>query len=137
VDESAEEVATTEVSSRVQRRWIATARRQEVERSVWPVLVVVAAVDAEQMLETAAAEDEDSVETISAQRADPALGISVRVRRLDRGADHPDALSAEDLVEGVAELRVAVVDENPERRLLAEPHDQVARLLGDPAAVRI
>src|SRR2546425_115133 len=44
---------------------------------------------------------------------------------------------AEDLVEGVAELRVAVVDEKPERLLVAEPHDQVARLLGDPAAVRI
>src|SRR2546425_10408683 len=43
---------------------------------------------------------------------------------------------AEDLVEGVAELCVGVVDEKPERLLVAEPHDQVARLLGDPAAVR-
>src|SRR2546422_10259359 len=84
----------------------------------------------------AAAEDEDSVETISAESADPALGVSVRVRRLDRRADHPDALSPEDLVEGVAELRVAVVDEKPERLLVAEPHDQVARLLGDPTAIR-
>lgn len=65
------------------------------------------------MLEMAAAEDEDPVEAISSESADPALGVSVCVRRLDRRAHHPDALSPEDLVEGVAELRVAVVDENP------------------------
>src|SRR6266536_2907969 len=98
---------------------------------------IVAAVDAEHVLEMTAAEDEDSVETISAQSADPALGVSVRVRRADRCADHPDALSPENLVKGVAELCVAVVDEKPERLLVAELHDQVARLLGDPAAVRI
>ena len=74
---------------------------------MWPVLVVVAAVNAECVLEVAVA-DEDSVETISAESADPALGVSVRVRRLGRRVDHPDALTPEDLVEGVAELRVAV-----------------------------
>ena len=75
---------------------------------MWPVLVAVAAVNAECVFEVAVAEDEDSVETISAESADPALGVSVRVRRLDRRVDHPDALTPEDLVEGVAELRVAV-----------------------------
>jgi hypothetical protein len=63
---------------------------------VWPVPVVVAAADSEDVLEMAGAEDEDSVETISAESADPALGVSVRVRRLDRRADHPDALRPED-----------------------------------------
>jgi hypothetical protein len=38
-----------------------------VERAVWPVLVVVLAIDAEHVLEVAAAEDEDSVEAISAE----------------------------------------------------------------------
>jgi hypothetical protein len=42
-----------------------------MERTVWPVPVVVAAVDAEHLLEMAATEDDDSVETISADRADP------------------------------------------------------------------
>ena len=93
--------------------------------------------DPEYALEMAATDDEDSVETISAESADPALGVSVRVRRLDRSPDHPDAFSPEDLVEDVAELRVAVVDEKAERLLITEPHDQVARLLGDSAAVRI
>jgi hypothetical protein len=104
---------------------------------MWPVLVVVTAVDAEHVLEMAAAEDEDPVEAISAESADPALGVSVRVRRLDRRVNHLEALAAEDLGEGVAELRVAVVDEKPERLLVAKLDDQVARLLGDPAAVRI
>jgi hypothetical protein len=55
---------------------------------MWPVLVVVTAVDAEHVLEMAAAEDEDPVEAISAESADPALGVSVRVRRLDRRVNH-------------------------------------------------
>jgi hypothetical protein len=45
--------------------------------------------------------------------------------------------SLRNLVEGVAELRVAVVDEEPERLLVAELYHQVARLLRDPAPVRI
>ncbi len=104
---------------------------------MWPVFVVMAAVDAEHVLEMAAADDEDSVETLGAESADPALGVSVRVRRLDGRADHLDAFSPEDLVEGVAELCVAIVDEEPERLLVVELHEKVARLLRDPAAVRI
>src|SRR5438093_10730045 len=97
----------------------------------------MAAVDAEHVLEMAAAEDEDSVEAFGANGAYPTLGVGVCVRRLDGRADHPDALGAEDFVEGVAELRVAFVDEEPERLLVAEPQHQIARLLGDPASVRI
>src|SRR5918994_5220304 len=103
---------------RIQRGRIAAIGREEVKRAVRPVLVVVAAVDAENALEMPAAEDEDAVETLSAESAHPALGVGVRVRRPDGRADHPEALSPEDLVEGVAELRVAVVDEKPERLLV-------------------
>jgi hypothetical protein len=60
-----------------------------------------------------AAAEEDAVEAVGANCADPAFGVGVRVRRLDRCPDHLDALGAEDLVDGVAELRVAVVDEEP------------------------
>jgi hypothetical protein len=88
----------------------------------------VAAVDAGHVVEMVAADDEDSVETISAESADPVLGVTVRVRRLDRSTDHPDVFSPEDLVEYVAELRVAVVDEKAARLLIAERHDQVARV---------
>jgi hypothetical protein len=91
----------------------------------------------EHMLEMASAKDQDPIEAVGGQGADPALGEGVRVRRLDRSTDHLDALGAENLVEGVAELRVAVVDEEPERLLVLELHGQVARLLSDPAAVRV
>ena len=101
------------------------------------VLVVVLAVDAEHVFEVPSAEDQDPVEAVGADRAHPALGIGVRVRRLDRRVDHSDAFGPEDFIEGVAELRVTVVDEEPERLLLGQLHDEVARLLGDPVAVRI
>src|SRR6266496_993431 len=104
---------------------------------MWPVFVVVAAVDAEHVLEMTAAEDEDSVEAVSADCAHPALGEGVRVRGLDRRADHLDALRSEDLVEGVAELRVAIVDEESDGVLVAELHGEVARLLGDPVPIRV
>jgi hypothetical protein len=45
-----------------------------------PVLVVVAAVDAEHVLEVAAPEDEDPVEAVGANGAHPPLGEGVRVR---------------------------------------------------------
>jgi hypothetical protein len=56
--------------------------RQYLQRAVWPVLVVVAAVDAEDVFEVAPAEDEDPVEAVSADGAHPALGEGVGVRRL-------------------------------------------------------
>lgn len=74
-----------------------------------------------------------SARTVRTQRSAKALAFG----GLDRRADDLDALRAEDLVEGVTELRVAIVDEEPERLLVAELHDEVARLLGDPASVRI
>jgi hypothetical protein len=81
-------------------------------------------------------EDEDPVEAVSANRAHPALGEGVCVRRLDQCADHLDALASEDLIEGAAEIRVAIKDEEPKRVLVTELHDEVTRLLCDPAPVR-
>jgi hypothetical protein len=99
--------------------------------------VRVVAVDAEHVLEVVAAEDEDAIEAVGAERTYPAFGVGVRVRCLDRCADHLDALAAEDLVEDVTELCVPVVDEEPERLLVAELHHEVARLLRDSAPVRV
>jgi hypothetical protein len=67
----------------------------------------MAAVDAEDVLEVALAEDEDAVEAFGAERSYPAFGVGVRVRSVDRCLDHLDSLAAEDLIEGVRELRVA------------------------------
>jgi hypothetical protein len=79
-------------------------------------------------------EDEDLVEAVGADGADPALGEGVGVRSLNGRPDHLDAVGAEDLVEGVAELAVSIVDEEPEPLLVAELHDQVACLLRGPAS---
>jgi hypothetical protein len=100
------------------------------------VLVVVAAVDAEHVFEMSAAENEDPVQAVGAEGAHPAFGEGVRVRGLDRRADHLDPLGAEDLVEGAAVLAVAIVDEKSERLVISELHDQVACLLGDPHSIR-
>src|SRR5947208_4097032 len=97
----------------------------------------MAAVDAEHVLEVAAPEDEDPVKAVGANGADPPLGEGVRVRGLNWRADDLEAVGAEDLIEGVAELRVAIMDEEPEGVLVAELHGEVARLLGDPASVRV
>ena len=45
--------------------------------------------------------------------------------------------SALGLVERAPELRVAIVDEEPEKLLILELHGEVARRLGDPASVRL
>jgi hypothetical protein len=50
----------------------------------------------------------------------------------------PTAFGTEDLIEAARELAVAVTDEEAHRlRPLGERHHEVARLLGDPALVRI
>jgi hypothetical protein len=49
---------------------------------VWTLLVEVADVDAEDVLELAATEDQKPVEALSADAADPAFGVGVGVRRL-------------------------------------------------------
>src|SRR5215210_6917778 len=135
MDKSAEEIATLQAIGSVQRSRVSAIGRNEVERAVRSVLVVMATVDAEHVLEMTSAEDEDPVEAVGAERSYPAFGVGVRVRRLDRRADHLDALGAEDLVEGMAELRIAVVDKKPKGLLVAELHDKIARLLSDPAAI--
>jgi len=73
----------------------------------------VADIHAQDTLELAAAEDQQPVEAFPPCAADPALDVRVRVRCPDRRSDHPDSFAAEDSAEGTAELRVAVVDQEP------------------------
>ena len=60
------------------RRWLFVGR-VERERAVGPVSVVVGGVEAEHVLEVAAVDDQNAVETLAAEGADPTLGIGVRV----------------------------------------------------------
>ena len=64
-----------------------------------------------------ASEDEDAIEAFASDGPHPALGERVRVRRLHGRPDHVDPLGAKDLVEAAAELRVAVMDQQPEPQL--------------------
>src|SRR6266542_2361140 len=120
-------------------KWLVGAERRPLtERPVRPVLVVTPDVGDEHVLEVAAAEDQQPVEALAADAADPALGMGARLRRPYRRFDDVDAFGAEDLVELAAELAVSITDQELRAdALVVELHQQVARLLGDPAAVRV
>jgi len=62
-----------------------------------PVGVVVVAVDAQDTLKLPAAADQEPVEAVAADGADPAFGERIRLRRPERCADDLDALASEDL----------------------------------------
>src|SRR2546430_17378994 len=85
-----------------------------------PVDVVVVDVDVQDARELPAAGDEEPVEAVAADGADPAFGERVGLRRPKWGADDLDALASEDLVERAAELAVAVVDQESGRRLSSD-----------------
>jgi hypothetical protein len=78
---------------------------------VWPLRVVVGEVDAEGVFEVAVADDEEPIEAFASDGADESFRVGVGSRRPDGGMDDADAFAAEDFVEGVAELAVAVVDQ--------------------------
>ena len=139
VDEPAEELAAVDAErggtdgSRRALVW-----RLKAKRAVWPMPVVVVEVDAEDVVEVPAAQDQHAaVETFAPECPDPTFRVGVRVRRPHWCADDPDAFAAEHRVEVAAELAVAVVEQEPESAVpLAQLHHEVARLLCDPAACR-
>src|SRR6266508_2587533 len=93
-------------------------------------------VDAEHTFEVAATNDEQPVETLGADSADEALGVGVRLWCADWCLDHRDAFAAEDLVEGGAELAVAITNQETDwYRALGQRTRELARLLGYPTAV--
>jgi hypothetical protein len=95
--------------------WSARVGCSQVERAMRSLSVVVADVDAEDVLELAAAGDQDPVEAFAANAADPALHVGVGVRRLDGSSDDLDVVAFEEGVEGARELGVAIVDQEPHR----------------------
>jgi len=69
-------------------------RYSQIECLVRTSLVEVADVDAQDVLELATAVDEDPLEALPRHTADPALGATVRIRRLDRRSGDLDAFAA-------------------------------------------
>jgi hypothetical protein len=143
VDQPAEEVSTAKTIEldHLGDRWLAARRRRTERRplcecTVRSVLVVMRHVRGKDVLEAGAANDEDPIEALAADAADPAFGVRPRLRRSDRRLDHKYALGAEDFVEVAGEFGVSITEEKPQAEtVVVERHEQVARLLGHPAAV--
>ena len=99
--------------------WLFAVRRRPVQRwpllecTMRPVLVVMRGIRGEHMLEVAAADDQDPVEALAADAADPKLGVRPCLRRPHGCLDHPHAFGAEDFVEVTGELAVSITDEEP------------------------
>lgn len=83
--------------------------------------------------EMAAAEDEEPVQALTADRAHKPLGDRVRSRCPYGRLDDPDPFGGEDCVEGGGELGVAISNEELGRRgPFRQVEAEVAGLLGDP-----
>ena len=92
----------------------------------------VGAQDANKLLGT---HDQQLIKTLPTDRADPALGDRVGVRRLHRCADDLDTGRAPHIIERPRELGVPIADQEPEPSgLIAKDGDEVAGLLGNPQA---
>ncbi len=80
-----------------------------------PMAVVVIDVNVQDALKLLAAADQEPIEAVASDGADPAFGERVCLGCAKRGADDLDAFAAEDLVEGATEFAVAVVDQESSR----------------------
>jgi hypothetical protein len=96
--------------------------------------VVVLGVHAENALQVAPAEDEDVVETLSSNGADPALRDGIRLRGPSGRLHNGEALGPENLVEGARELGISIPDQDV---LVLEgiSDREVASLLSDSSRV--
>ena len=84
-------------------------------------------------LEVAGSGDQEVIEAFAAQGADEAFGDRVGAGCPDGAAEDADVGAVEHGGEGRGELAVAVADQEPELLgAVAEVHEQVAGLLGDP-----
>src|SRR4029450_104176 len=116
-------------------RWI---RGSKPERPMRPMHVVMLDVDAQHPLQVAASYDQQQVQALSADRADPTLCKRVGVRRLDRRQDDLGTLGPEEIVESSAELGVPIAENIVHAAsLLAQHQQQIPRLLGDPGAIGV
>ena len=113
-----------------------TSRRSQAERPVRPMHVVVLHIDAQHPLQVSTSRDQQPVQALGADRGNPAFREGVGVGRLDRCQHHLGVLGAEEVIEGAAEFGIPITQhELDSSSLLAQPQQQIPRLLGDPGAV--
>jgi len=135
VDEAAESIPSEHADARSGTRRGVACGRALVQRSVRAVGVEVLDILAQDDVEVAWSGDQDVIEAFPAQRADEPFPDRVRPGRLGRSTDDPDVGTGEDGVECRGEFAVSVADQKPEPvGAVAEVHEKVAGLLGDPGA---
>ena len=95
-------------------------------------------VDPKDLLEVAAAHDQQPVQALGTDSAHPALRVGVCLGRPDWGHQDFGVLRPEHVVEAAGELRVVVAEQEADlSSSLPHRQQQVAGLLGDPAAVGV
>jgi hypothetical protein len=93
-------------------------------------------VDAQDVVEVAAVEDQQPVEALAADGSDEPLGDGVCLRRPHRRLDDPNPVAVEHVVEGAAVLAVAIADQQA-HVVVGEVEAEVARLLVTYAPVGV
>jgi len=95
-------------------------------------------VDRQYVLKLATVDDQDPVEELATEAAEPALRDRVRFGRADRCADDLDGVGGEHGVESGRELAVAVADQVGEPGgPITEIHQEAPGALGDPRPVGV
>ena len=114
------------------------AWRTQLQRSVWPLGVVVRGVRGKHPAKVPLVEDQHPVGQLGPHGQDEAFGEAVRPWTPWRDLDRLDACIGQHRVERCRELSGPVADEESEAGdVFAEVHDEVAGLLGGPGPVGV
>jgi len=87
-------------------------------------------VDPKDLLKVTAADDQQPVQALGADRTNPTLRKCVSVRRLHRRDQHLGALGAEHIIEPATELRVTVADKKAHLSVPLAQHEEQVRPAG-------
>ena len=100
VDEPAEQIPPANISRADGDRLRSRCERgSKAERAMRAPAVVVIDIGPEGSIQLSSTEDERPVEALGPDRLDHPFRVRIGVRSLERGADDPDPLRAEDRVE--------------------------------------
>jgi hypothetical protein len=144
-EQSAEQASAANTPAAV-IRWRSVERRLfRIEREcsitdslVGTVVIVVVGILLKNVVEVAAIETDEMVQTFAFDRAHPRLSERIRIRRPDRRFHDAGSGIAEQPIEVVGELRVAIPQKKPGiNTVVRQPHLYVASLLFHPMAVGV
>jgi len=113
VEQTAEQIASTNLARLIladNRQPSRSVRCLKPERSMRTMPVVVLDIDPQDLLQVGSSYDQEPVQALGADGADPPLCVRVRGRRPHRRHHHLGTLRAEHLIEAAAELGVPVVE---------------------------